>query len=51
MAGGDVASLPQRKPETVVNIAHSRKFNGFHQPRTQPRFFPLGDHFSAGMRS
>lgn len=27
MAGGDGVILPQRTADTVVNIAHSRKFN------------------------
>jgi hypothetical protein len=30
---GDAASLPQRTAKTVVNIAHSRKFNELDQSR------------------
>jgi hypothetical protein len=33
-AGGDAASLPQRKPETVINIAQSRRFHKLNQPPT-----------------
>jgi hypothetical protein len=36
MAGGDPVSLPQRAAETVVNIAHSRKFRDLNRKWLRP---------------